>query len=200
MNINNKNNKNNLNKMEKLLLKISKLTNENLSKYLKSEKIENLYELKEILDDKYYNSSETLFTDEQYDMLKEILMNKDKNFIDKVGSRIREDDNRVKLPYWLGSIDKIKPEETNKLVNWLKKNPSQEFIIESKLDGVSCLYICKDGLANIFTRGDGVVGADISHLLPYLKNIPNNLNTDIAIRGELIIKERFIISPLLVNI
>ena len=190
MNINNKNNRNNLNKMEKLLVKISKLTLENLSKYLKNEKVDKLHELKEILDDKYYNSSETLFSDEQYDMLKEILMKKDKNFIDTVGSRIREDDNRVKLPYWLGSIDKIKPEETNKLINWMKKNPTEKFTIESKLDGVSCLYIYTNGVANIFTRGDGLVGADISHLLPYLKNIPKNLKTDIAVRGELIIKEK----------
>ena len=190
MNINNKKLKNNLNKMEKLLVKISKLSLENLSKYLKNEKIDNLHELKEMLDDKYYNSSETLFSDEQYDMLKEILMKKDKNFIDTVGSRIREDDNRVKLPYWLGSVDKIKPEETNKLVNWMKKNPTENFTIESKLDGVSCLYIYKNGVANIFTRGDGVVGADISYLLPYLKNIPKNLKTDIAVRGELIIKEK----------
>jgi NAD-dependent DNA ligase len=188
--LNNKNNKKfTFKEMDKLMIKISKLSGENLDKYLKTENIDKLYELKEILDDKYYNTSETLFTDDQYDMLKESLMKRDKKFIDKVGARIREDDNRVKLPFWLGSVDKIKPEDSNKLAIWLKKNPLQEFIIESKLDGVSCLYIFKDGIANIFTRGDGVVGADISHLLPYLKNIPKNLKTNIAVRGELIIKE-----------
>ena len=64
--------------MDKLMIKISKLSGENLDKYLKTENIDKLYELKEILDDKYYNTSETLFTDDQYDMLKESLMKRDK--------------------------------------------------------------------------------------------------------------------------
>lgn len=171
------------------LIKLSKLSKESFIVALEKNKIDVLLSIKSYLDDKYYNTGDTSeFTDEQYDILKEIIIKNDKKQKSKVGEKIREDDNRVKLPYWLGSIDKIKREEINKLENWLKKNKSDEYIVESKLDGISCLLMCKNGIINLYTRGDGEIGADITHLTKYLKNIPV-LKEDIAIRGELIMKK-----------
>ena len=168
---------------------LSKLSSEKLSLYFKTEHISVLYELKQTLDDLYYNSEKSPFTDDQYDILKESIILRDKNFKDNIGSKIRNDDNRVKLPLYLGSIDKIKNTDEKKLQNWIKKFPPP-YIIESKLDGCSCLFINSNGVKKIYTRGDGIIGADISHLIKYIKNIPKHFKDDITLRGELIIKER----------
>ena len=121
--------------------------------------------------------------------MKEIITNYDTNEKKKVGSKIREDNNRVKLPYWLGSLDKIKAEEVNKLENWKKKNSEDEYIIENKLDGISCLLFYDNEKVKLYTRGDGIIGADITHLLEYIKNIPL-LKNKISIRGELIMQDK----------
>lgn len=176
--------------MNSKLIKLSKLSNDKLLTTLKKNKLDILKEIKKYLDDKYYNTGEDCeFTDEQYDILKEIIIDSDTYFKVTVGSKIREDNNRVKLPIWLGSLDKIKPEDENKLKNWLEKNNSDGYIIETKLDGVSCLIQSKDNKIYLYTRGDGEIGADISHLINYVKNIPKKIEKNIMIRGELIIKK-----------
>jgi len=172
------------------LVELSKLNKKEFLKILKKNKLDILKNIKEYLDDKYYNTGEeSEFTDEQYDILKEIITNYDTNEKKKVGSKIREDNNRVKLPYWLGSLDKIKAEELNKLENWKKKNSEDEYIIENKLDGISCLLFYDNEKVKLYTRGDGIIGADITHLLEYIKNIPL-LKNKISIRGELIIQDK----------
>ena len=177
--------------MNSLLNKLSKLKDDKLLIELKKIDIGKLKSLKEYLDDKYYNTEETCeFNDFQYDILKDLITEiEGENYIHSIGSKVREDDNRVKLPVWLGSLDKIKPEDKNKLNNWVAKNNFENYIVENKLDGVSCLYECKKGNVKLYTRGDGSIGADITHLLEYIKNIPK-VKIDIMIRGELIMKEK----------
>jgi ATP-dependent DNA ligase len=78
-------------------------------------------------------------------------------------------------------------QEEKELDRWIKKNPCKEFIISEKLDGVSGMFIQTNGKRKLYTRGDGIIGADISYLIQYIANIPD-FDEDIAIRGELIIK------------
>ena len=175
--------------MELKLEEIISLNKRDLTLKLNNIKLKALVQLKEYLDDKYYNTGDKCeFTDEQYDILKDVIINYNPIEKNKVGAKIRVDNNRVKLPYWLGSIDKIKMEEKNKLDNWIKKNSSEEYIIENKLDGISCLLIYDTNKSRLYTRGDGIIGADITHLLKYIKNIPV-IKDKISVRGELIIKE-----------
>jgi DNA ligase (NAD+) len=154
-----------------------------------TEFLSTLHRIKLYVDDKYYNSGkQTGLTDSQYDLLKETLEKRDPTYIPPVGSKIRYGDNRTKLSYWLGSMDKIKPEEVNKIERWISKNKKSDYIVEDKLDGVSCLLEMKNGNLKLFTRGDGIVGADISYLARYFNSIPKNL-TDIVVRGELIMEK-----------
>lgn len=179
--------------MNDKLIKLSKLPIDKFNLTLKKNKIEVLLTIKEYLDDIYYNTgNKSEFTDEQYDILKDIIIKKDKNYKVSIGSKIREDDNKIKLPHWLGSLDKIKQEDEIKLENWKKKYNNESYIIENKLDGVSCLYMYKNNNYSLYTRGDGNIGSDITHLLKYIKNIPN-VKEEISIRGELIIKEKVFI-------
>ena len=97
-----------------ILRDLSLYTNIKLTSRLKKLDINVLKNLKEYLDDKYYNTGEECeFTDDQYDRLKDLRLGyekKEKSILE-IGAPVRDDNNRVKLPYWLGSIDKIKMEE-----------------------------------------------------------------------------------------
>jgi NAD-dependent DNA ligase len=62
------------------------------------------------------------------------------------------------------------------------------YVLSCKLDGVSGLYVMEKGGAKLYTRGDGVVGQDITHLLRALK-LPV-IPVGVAIRGEFILPKR----------
>lgn len=173
--------------MEKKIKLITKYSDEKLQEYFNTENLKILHEMKLYADNYYYNEGkETGFDDYQYDMLKETLQRREPNYKVPIGAKIREGENRVKLPFWLGSMDKFKPEDETEIKKWINKNKSTKYIIEDKLDGVSCLVIFKKNNIKLYTRGDGVIGADISYLAPYFDTIPEKLDVDIAVRGELI--------------
>lgn len=178
------------NQIKKLILKVSKYIDTKLQDYFMNEEFPILYEMKLYLDDIYTNcGQESGFTDNQYDMLKETMIIRDPTYIPEIGSKVRSGENRVQLPYWMGSMDKIKSEDINELGRWVLRNFSEYYIIEEKLDGVSCLMVIKDGDTKLYKRGTGIEGSDISYLLPYFSTVPKNINQNIVVRGELIMKK-----------
>jgi len=95
---------------------------------------------------------------------------------------IRGSGGSAPLPYQMWSMDKIKP-DTDALVKWTKKYKGP-YVISCKVDGVSGLYTTEGPEPKLYTRGDGITGQDVSHIIPYLK-LPTQKN--ITIRGEFII-------------
>jgi NAD-dependent DNA ligase len=79
-------------------------------------------------------------------------------------------------------MDKIKP-DTGALVAW-KNKYSGPYLLSCKLDGVSGMYSTEGGVQKLYTRGNGKVGQDISHLIPYLK-LPKTSGN--VVRGEFVI-------------
>jgi NAD-dependent DNA ligase len=79
-------------------------------------------------------------------------------------------------------MDKIKP-DTQALSNWMNKYKGP-YVLSCKLDGVSGLYSTEGKEPKLYTRGDGKVGQDVSHLIPYLR-LPKTKG--LVIRGEFII-------------
>ena len=160
-------------------------------------------ELEEIItfaSDKYYNNKPVI-TDALFDILIDYLRhnNPKSKVLKNIGATVK---NKVKLDYWLGSMEKIKT-ENNQLENWVKKYKGP-YNISDKLDGVSGLLVYSyDEKIKLFTRGDGTDGTDITNLVKYL-NLPdyktinkyctkNNIKGEknlIAFRGELIIKDK----------
>lgn len=167
---------------------LSQYSESQFQEYLDTEELHTLHSVKLFIDDVYYNEGRDVgFSDYKYDMLKETLTRRDPEYVVPVGARIREGENRAELPFWLGSMEKIKPEDEKELERWMRKNKNREYIIEDKLDGVSCLVVINKGKVKLYTRGDGIIGADISYLVQYFNTIPKDLeDLSINIRGELI--------------
>ena len=131
----------------------------------------------------YYENGHCLFTDNEYDILLEYIERKfPHNKVSKeVGAPVTK--NKVTLPFEMASMNKIKP-DTNALSQWLNKYKGP-YIVSCKLDGVSGLYTNENGTHRLYTRGDGLVGQDISYLLDII-GLPI-LHTGYAVRGEFII-------------
>ena len=123
------------------------------------EPLDELLELKNKYDNAYYNTGTPLVSDEEYDKLVERINKIGLGKTTGVGYEV-VNITKKKLPYYLGSLDKIKTEK--KLDKWKLENKAQNYIVSHKLDGVSCLCVCEDGKISLYTRGDGTIGGDIS--------------------------------------
>ncbi len=138
----------------------------------------------------YYNSEEPLFSDNLYDLVKEYLeeLNPKHPILKNVGSTF-DSGKKEELPYYMGSLDKIKADE--KAIEKFKNEYKGNYIVSDKLDGNSALVHYKKGVMKLYSRGDGTVGQDISHLIPFIKTIADiDLNKEVAIRGEIIISKK----------
>ena len=136
----------------------------------------------------YRHGATPLLTDSEYDILEDYIHKRfPQNPIKgTVGAPVER--NKVTLPYEMASMDKIKP-DTGALASWKAKYPGP-YVLSCKLDGVSGLYSTEGTQPALYTRGDGLVGQDVSHLIPYLK-LPTAQG--IVIRGELILpKQTFV--------
>ena len=137
--------------------------------------------------DKYYNTiNEVLLTDNEYDIVKEYMQTKFPKDItnQQIGAPIITGKNKVNLPYEMWSMDKIKP-DSGALPAWVAKYKGP-YVLSCKLDGVSGLYSTEGETPKLYTRGDGKIGQDISHLLKILK-LP--VTKGIVVRGEFLISK-----------
>jgi len=161
----------------------------------------NLKDFKKLLDqlsESYYNNSKEEdkkenkeeCDDKTFDKLVEMFENKFNEKYKKVGAKVPSNLPKIKLPYYMGSLDKVKTQ--HKLDLWIrnmKKLGTKSFVVSDKIDGVSMLYSNKNNETILAKRGDGVIGTNISHLIEYF-DLPEIENC--AIRGELVIsKELF---------
>ena len=159
----------------------------------------------------YYNTDKPLFTDESYDILEKCLEERkpDSILFKLTGAKIDDSHDKVKLKYYLGSINKVKPNE-KVLTKWLKEH-NGSILISEKIDGLSCLLIIEKDESSkykmfLYKHGDGYEGQEISQLLQKGINIgtnngkinekeidkilSKNETTHIAIRGEIIMTKK----------
>lgn len=141
----------------------------------------------------------TTLTDEEYDnYLRELYEIEDANpsFVradsptHKIGGLILDKFEKIthKIPM-MSLADVFNEDEIVDFDNRLKKmdiNPS--YVCELKIDGLSVsLHYEKGILISAATRGDGIVGEDITHNVKTIKQVPLKLNKeiDIEVRGEI---------------
>lgn len=185
----NKLTKNKLTKIDDIETVVQKILGDPYG-YANRTSITELVDILKILSYHYYNTQEELVPDEIYDVLRDVLQQRDKNnpFLEEVGAPISKD--KVALPYPMASLDKIKP-DTDALKKWIKKYTGP-YVISDKLDGVSgLLFNDENGKLSLYTRGDGQRGQNITYLINYVINREpfNRLPHNVAVRGELIISK-----------
>ncbi len=146
---------------------------------------EELSALITLANDAYYCNQAPLMTDNEYDILREYILAKYPNNEAALAGHTQcliPEKNKVKLPYEMWSMDKIKP-DTAALEKW-QQTYSGPYILSCKLDGVSGLYSTEGPKPKLYTRGNGLIGQDISHLIPFLR-LPALKNS--VVRGEFIV-------------
>ena len=133
----------------------------------------------------YHSTKTPIMTDAQYDVLRNYIEGKypEADALQQIGAPVKGTKNKVSLPFNMPSMDKIKP-ESPMLTSWALKYTGP-YVISCKLDGVSGMYAMdKDG-AKLYTRGDGAIGQDISHLIRPL-GLPT-IPVGTVVRGEFIV-------------
>ena len=138
-------------------------------------------------DKAFFNSGQPKLTDDIYDIIKDYIRKKYPKdaYLKRVGADV---DNKVVLPYYMGSQNKIKDSESE-ITKYKKKYPGP-YLISDKLDGVSGMFVYEGDNVKLYTRGNGREGQDISHLHKYISGFPKIKKQDkLAVRGEFIISK-----------
>lgn len=146
--------------------------------------------------DAYYNRSESLVPDAEYDALFDKLkqMEQESGIVlsnsptRTVGYEVKSKLTKVKHDIPLLSLDKTK--NTDDLIKFIKANPC---FMMFKYDGLTVELIYNGGsLVQASTRGDGFIGEDITHNAKTFKNIPLSIPYQGFLRvvGEAIIHKQ----------
>lgn len=170
-------------------MKISELIKElqnDPDEILQSLDKKNLKKLIDHLSDKYYNENKSLVSDQLFDYIKEYY-EKTFNKIEQVGAPVKSSNGKVQLPYYMGSLDKIKP-STGTFNKWINEFTGP-YVLSYKLDGISALLYKSGGVVQMFTRGNGIEGQDISHCINLMGINTSKMIDGDAIRGELIMSK-----------
>ena len=171
----------------------------------KEERIKELRELIEKYSYYYYTLNESLISDVEFDkLLKELeeleKVNPQYSMFDsptmQVGSslkntkfsKVTHKEKMLSLSnsYNIGEIEDFIKRVDKLLEN--RKKPS--YVLEVKLDGLSISVTYKDGkLVQGVTRGDGVIGEDVTENILQIQSIPRFLKEkiDIEVRGEIVL-------------
>ncbi len=169
-------------------------------------RIEELNKLTAYYATKYYDDDSPEISDFEYDMLMNELKNLEKEFPEfisknsltqKVGGTVKEGFAKVEHVVPLQSLqDVFSIEEVQEFdVKMHKEDPNVNYVVETKIDGLSVALEYKNGkFIKGATRGNGQVGEDVTENLKTIKHIPKKLKEpiDIIVRGEVFIsKENF---------
>ena len=163
------------------------------------ERIEYLVNLLNEANYNYYVLDNPTITDQEYDKyLKELEKLEDEypeyksdaSPSQRVGGKVLSKFGKIKHDKPMLSLADVFNEEEienfyNKIIN---AGISPHFVCEQKIDGLSVSLIYKKGiLYSAATRGDGIVGENITNNVKTIKNVPLKLRKeiDIEVRGEI---------------
>ncbi len=172
------------------------------------QRIEELRKQAEYHAKKYYDNDAPEISDFEYDMLMVELRNLEKEFPEyqskesltqKVGGHVKEGFEKVTHEVPLQSLqDVFSIEEVEEYVKKIDEKAEENqienktYVIETKIDGLSAALEYKQGkFVKGATRGNGLVGEDVTNNLKTIKTIPMELNEkiDITVRGEVFISK-----------
>ena len=152
-----------------------------------------------------YFDDEQVVSDYEYDMLMRELKQIEKEYPElitkdsptqKVGASIKKGFEKVTHEVPLQSLqDVFSFEEVEEFEEKMEKiaaenGKTMEYVVETKIDGLSSAIEYRNGkLYRGATRGDGLVGEDVTHNIATIKTVPKELAEPISItvRGEVFI-------------
>lgn len=158
---------------------------------------------------KYYDDDKPEISDFEYDMMMLELRTLESQFPDliitdsltqKVGGTVKEGFQKVEHEVPLQSlqdvfnfdeIESFDERVRKKAIENGIKNP--KYVVETKIDGLSAALEYVDGkLVRGATRGNGLVGEDVTENLKTIKTIPQELpeKINITVRGEVFISKK----------
>ena len=158
---------------------------------------------------KYYDDDKPEISDFEYDMLMLELKELEKkypeyiakdSYTQHVGGSVKAGFSKVEHEVPLLSMQDIfSLEEIDEYVNKIQKQAEENkienknFVVETKIDGLTASLEYKDGIfVRGSTRGNGLVGEDVTENLKTIKNIPKELTekVNIIVRGEVFISSK----------
>ena len=156
---------------------------------------------------KYYDEDSPEISDYEYDMLMNELKALEREFPEfitkdsltqKVGGTVKEGFEKVEHEVPLQSLqDVFDYEEIYDFDRRMRKSAKEfnkplEYVVETKIDGLSVSLEYKQGIfIRGATRGNGLIGEDVTDNLKTVKTIPKRLkeDVDIIVRGEVFISK-----------
>lgn len=165
----------------------------------------------EIWSNKYYDEDNPEVSDYEYDMTMNKLKELEKEFPDlitkdsltqKVGGHVKEGFEKVEHEVPMQSLQDIfsfseLEEFKDRVYKSAKENKFAEnevkFVVETKIDGLSASLEYKEGkFVRGATRGNGLIGEDVTENLKTIKSIPKELSEpiNIIVRGEVFIGKK----------
>ena len=132
----------------------------------------------------YYETGTPVMSDDEYDDLLEQLrtLAPSHPYFEVVGAPVT--DGAIRLPIPMPSLRKVKPDSVG---SWALTYTGP-WIASDKLDGISALWV--PGRKGLYLRGDGLVGQDVTHIVPYIQGLSGTsasaADPSLMIRGELI--------------
>ena len=172
-------------------------------------RIKELREKTEYYANKYYDEDKPEISDFEYDMLMVELRNLEKQYPElitkdsltqKVGGHVKEGFEKVEHEVPLQSLqDVFSIEEVKEFIERIEKQAEEngikevKYVVETKIDGLSAALEYVNGkFVRGATRGNGLVGEDVTENLKTVKTIPMEINDkiNITVRGEVFISKK----------
>lgn len=150
-------------------------------------------EMKELLikaSNAYYNDSESIISDEEFDNLKDQFakLYPDDDFLKQIGATVSVSEwKKAKHNIPMSSLNKVNT--TAEFKKWANSIGDSFYILEEKLDGISVdLEYAEGKLIKAITRGNGIIGEDIYNNVKLMKNVKLNINNFTgSLRGEIVL-------------
>ena len=171
-------------------------------------RIKELREKTEYYATKYYDDDKPEISDFEYDMMMLELRTLEMQYPElitktsltqKVGGTVKEGFQKVEHEVPLQSLqDVFNFDEIKEFIERVKKQADEngiknpKFVVETKIDGLSAALEYQNGkLIRGATRGNGLIGEDVTENLKTIKTIPQELpeKLNITVRGEVFISK-----------
>ena len=168
------------------------------------ERIKYLCEVLNKANVEYYVNDNPTLTDNEYDSLMDELIKLEKDYPEyklnnsptsKVGNEVIAEFKKVTHPTTMFSLaDVFNYDEVRDFDAKVRKEVGEvAYSCELKMDGLAVSLIYKDGaFVSAATRGDGVIGEDITHNVRTIKKLPLTLHKkiDLEVRGEIYMQKK----------